>query len=169
MFVGVTAVVSMKDAEAAASVQDKLIRLVESAGVGDPSRRPRVRNFRFAGKTVHVLESGEKNFPLAPAWCLTDKHLIVALYPEAVKAFLARGPKSPSLAQAEAVTSALSGEGQVLAVSYFDTPRLFDRSRGPFPPVAPRRRGAQLAPVRRGHASPGGAKGTRSGPAHQRR
>ena len=27
-------------------------------------------------------------FPLAPAWCLTDDHLVVALYPEAVKAFL---------------------------------------------------------------------------------
>jgi hypothetical protein len=128
MFTGATAVVSLKDPEAAADVQKKLLALLESAGkrVPDARRRPHVRTFPFAGKTVHVFDSGEKNFPLAPAWCLTDKHLVVALYPGAIKAFLARDKTFESLAKVSEVSAALEGKGQPVALSYADTRRVFD-------------------------------------------
>jgi hypothetical protein len=162
LFVGVTVVVSIKDAEAARAVEKTLIHLAESAardagfearkvGEGEqprpvprpPSRGVRVRNFTFAGKTVQVFEAGEKNFPLAPAWCLTDKHLVVGLYPEAVKAFLARGDGFQALTKAPEVAAALEGEGQILALSYVDTRRLFDLIY-PFVPVGVAFTAAQL-------------------------
>jgi hypothetical protein len=137
MFTGATAVVSLKDAEAAADVQKKLLALVESAGkrVRDARRRPHVQTFTFAGKTVHVFDPGEKNFPLAPSWCLTDKHLVVGLFPEAVKAFLARDKNFQPLTKAPGVSAALAGEGQAIALTYADTRRVFDLVY-PFAPVA---------------------------------
>jgi hypothetical protein len=126
-FTGVTAVVSLKDPRAAAAAQQKLLDLVESEAARVPERRrTRVEKFTFAHQTVHVFEAGQKGFPLAPAWCLTDKHLIVAAYPEAIKGFLARGGTFRPLAQAPAVAAALEGEGQAVALSYADTRRIFD-------------------------------------------
>jgi Protein of unknown function (DUF1559) len=136
MFTGVTAVVSIKDADAAEGLQKKLLALVEAAGKNAPDarRKPHVVKFNFSGKTIHVFQSGEKNFPLAPSWCITDKHLIVALYPEAVKAFLARGRSFQSLNKVPEVSTAMGGDGQVVSLSYVDTRRVFDLAY-PFLPV----------------------------------
>jgi hypothetical protein len=135
MFIGVTAVVSIKNGEAAASLQKKLIGLVESAGEGAPDarQRRRVESFTFAGKTVHVLDLGA-NLPLAPAWCLTDNQLVVGLYPEAIKAFLARNRGFQSLSKVPEVMSALADGGQAMGFCYTDTRRLFDLTY-PFLPV----------------------------------
>ena len=37
----------------------------------------------------------EGDFPVAPSWCLTDKELIVALFPQNVKAYLVAGAGFP--------------------------------------------------------------------------
>ena len=101
MFTGLTAVVSLKDAKAAADTQAKLLRLVEAARgqQPDPRRGPRIEKVAFAHHTIYVLDVRERDFPLAPAWCVTDKHLIVALFPEAIKAFLSRGKAFQPLTQ----------------------------------------------------------------------
>jgi hypothetical protein len=127
-FIGVTAVVSVKDSAAAAAAQRRLLQLAEAAGQQgpDPRRRPRVDTFDCAGQTVHVLDARQPGFPLAPSWCVTDKHLVVALYPEAVKAFLARGKGFQPLSRVPEVAGAMAGEGHVVALSYMDTRRLFD-------------------------------------------
>ena len=98
MFTGLTAVVSLKDARAAADTQAKLLRLVEAARgqQPDPQRGPRIEKVAFAANTIYVLDVRERDFPLAPAWCVTDQHLIVALFPEAIKAFLSRGKALPA-------------------------------------------------------------------------
>jgi hypothetical protein len=128
MITGVTAVVSIKDADAAASVQKKLIALAEDAGKGAPDarRRPTVEKFEFGGKTVHVFDARDKSFPLAPSWCLTDKHLIVAAYPAAIKGFLSRGKGFAGLDKVDAVRAALEGDGQLICLTYADTRRVFD-------------------------------------------
>jgi hypothetical protein len=128
LFTGVTAVVSLKDADAAARVEKRLIGLAQAAGAGLPDgrHRPRVETFSYAGKKVHVFDSGERDFPIAPAWCLTDKHLVVAAYPTSIKAFLGRGKTFESLAKAPAVAAVLEGQGQLCFLSYADTRRIFD-------------------------------------------
>jgi hypothetical protein len=130
MFTGVTAVVSLKDRDAAEAVQKRFLASIEAAGKAAPDerRRPRVEEFEFAGKTVHVFESGDKSFPLAPSWCLTDKHLVVAVFPESIKAFLSRGKTFQSLLstpEAE-VKAALEGDGQLVSLAYVDSRRVFD-------------------------------------------
>ncbi len=136
MFTGVTAVVSIRDADAAATVQKKLLAMAEAAGKDAPDahRRPRIEKFTFAGKNVHVFDARDKSFPLAPSWCLTDKHLVVSAYPEAIKAFLSRGKTFQSLAGVADVKAALEGEGQLVTLSYVDTRRVFDMVY-PFLPV----------------------------------
>jgi hypothetical protein len=69
-----------------------------------------------------VVDVGS-GIPLAPSWCLTDKQLIVALYPQSIKALLARTTAEGSLADVPAVAAALK-EGPV-ALGYQDTPALF--------------------------------------------
>ncbi len=135
MFVGVTAVLSLKDADAAASVEKKLMQLARSSGERNgPGAHPRIETFTFAGKAIHVFHAGAHDFPLAPAWCRTDRHLVVALYPEAVKAFLGRSKRFQGLSQDSRVSAVLEGEGQPLAFSYVDTRRVFDLVY-PFLPV----------------------------------
>jgi hypothetical protein len=128
MFTGLTLVVSLKDARTATETQDKLLHLVEAAREQqpDPRRGPHVAKFSFARHTIHVLDLGGRDVPLAPAWCLTDKHLIVALYPEAIKAFLSRGKRFQPLTRDPEVNAALGGGRKPLAVVYTDTRRLFD-------------------------------------------
>ncbi len=123
LLTGLTAVVSVKDADAAAALERKLVALLPAA---DDRHRPRIESFTFAGKTVHVFDSRSKGFPLAPSWCLTDKHLIVAAYPGAIKAFLMRGKTFQSVARIPEVAQALEGEGQLVALTYTDTRRVFD-------------------------------------------
>jgi hypothetical protein len=128
MFTGLTLVASLKDAQAAEATQAKLLRLVEAAREqqSDPQRGPRIAKVAFAGHTIHVLEVRERGFPLAPAWCVTEKHLVVALFPEAIKAFLSRGKGFQPLTSVPEVSAALAGDGKTLAIIYTDTRRLFD-------------------------------------------
>jgi hypothetical protein len=128
MFTGVTAVATVKDHEAALAAQKKFLQAAESMGadVPDPHHRPRVEQFTFAGQTVYVFDPREKGFPLAPAWCLTDKHFVVAPFPQAIKAFLTRDKSFEPLTQVPDVAAALGGEGGAVAVSYTNTRRVFD-------------------------------------------
>ncbi|HEX5273375.1 MAG TPA: DUF1559 domain-containing protein, partial [Gemmataceae bacterium] len=128
MFTGVTAVVSVKDRDAAEAVQKRLMAMAEAAakGAADERHRPRVEEFKFAGKTVHVFDAHEPGFPLAPSWCLTDTHLVVGLFPESIKAFLSRPKAFQSLTAVPEVKAVLEGEGQLVSLSYTDTRRVFD-------------------------------------------
>ena len=128
LFTGVTAVMALKDPERAAATHQKLLGVLEKAfnKEGGPNPRPQVEKITFAKKTIYILQVRERGFLVAPSWCLTDKHLIVSLYPQAIKAFLARGSRAPSLTQEPAVEAALAGEGELLKLTYLDTRRIFD-------------------------------------------
>ncbi|MBV9126100.1 MAG: DUF1559 domain-containing protein, partial [Planctomycetes bacterium] len=127
LLTGLTLVVSLQDAQAAADTQAKILRLVEAAREQQPGqpRRLRIQKLAFAGHPLYILLVGG-DFVLAPAWCVTDKYLVVTLYPEALKGFLKRGPAFQPLAQVPEVRAALAGDGETLALLYTDTPRLFD-------------------------------------------
>ena len=95
MFTGVTAVITLKDPERAAATHQKLLGVFENAfnKEGGPTHRPQVEKITFAKKTIYILQVRERGFLVAPSWCLTDKYLIVSLYPQAIKAFLRVGPR----------------------------------------------------------------------------
>ena len=104
---GVTAVVSLKDPKQAAATQARLLELFhqgtqaaeqqadEDAG---PYRRyrlpPRIEPVEFSGRTIYVFDGGARDFPFAPAWCLTDKEFVVAVGAQSIKAYLCARPIS---------------------------------------------------------------------------
>ncbi len=123
---GLTAVVSLKDAKRAAATHEKLIALVKAAVYGaPPDLVPRIEEFQFAGRQVYSLNVPDAEFPVAPSWCLTDKELIVALFPQNVKAYLARGADFQSLAAAPEVAEVLKAESGPIMLSYQNAPELF--------------------------------------------
>ena len=136
MFTGVTAVVSLKDANTAKSTHQRLLGLAQGMLMrpgADPRRTPRIETFECAGQTVYSLQPRERDVFVAPTWCLTDKELIVGLYPQAVKAYLMSGD-APSLAKLPEVAAALEGDG-TLMLAYSDQRRLAELIY-PFLPVA---------------------------------
>ncbi len=131
---GLTAVVSLKDPEKAQTTHDKLLSVIQrELEKEDSRRRPKIHQFEFAGHKVYYFDVAEKEFPLAPAWCLADNELIVATFPQNIKAFLSRGSDFRSLATVSEVAAALD-EGQLLGLGYADVPQLFQLAY-PFVPM----------------------------------
>ena len=137
----------VKDAKRLAATHEKLVALIKAEFAADEKRAeerakaaakdqpmrsyyrrrpaPRIVQFQFAGKDVFFFDSGEE-VPFAPAWCLTDKELIVALFPQNVKAYLSRDAKYRSLATSPEVAAALKAGDGPLVLGYCDTPKLFE-------------------------------------------
>ncbi len=132
---GLTGVVQVKDHDRLQSTLSKLIALFHDRVEGRPEmpnevgsahvrpRRPRIVKTTFAGQTVYHFDIPDGDFPLAPAWCLTEKELIVATFPQNVKAYLSRGKNFQSLAAVPDVAEAME-KGDAVALSYCDTRKL---------------------------------------------
>jgi len=58
--------------------------------------------------------------PFLPAWCISDKHLILSLSPQNIRAFLSRDPAGGSLADVPAVAAKLKADSPVV-LTYQDT------------------------------------------------
>ncbi|MGO8691020.1 MAG: DUF1559 domain-containing protein [Thermoguttaceae bacterium] len=93
---------------------------------GPPPRpRTRIEQLHFAGQDIYFV-SGGNGLPFAPAWCLTPKELIVALFPQQIKAYLTRGADFKSLATAADVAALVRPGEAPVALSYFDGRKLLD-------------------------------------------
>jgi hypothetical protein len=129
LLTGLTAVVEVRDAKRLAAVEEKL--RVAVAGLMErnamPGRgKPSIEKLPFAGRDVYFLNNAATGFPFAPAWCLTEKELVVALLPQNIKAYLSRGPEFRSLARQPEVAQVLAEGGGPIWLCYTDTPGLFE-------------------------------------------
>ena len=70
---------------------------------------PRIVKTDFAGQAIYDFDIPDHDFPLAPAWCLTEKELIVSTFPQNIKSYLLRGKDFQSLA---AVPDVARGAGE---------------------------------------------------------
>ena len=125
---GLTAVVSLRDAERFAATHEKLLAMAQGmlSQQRGPRGGPEIREVEFAGRTIYVFDAGEEEFPLAPSWCLTDGELVAAPFPQNVKAFLSRGMQHRSLAEVPQVAAMFEeGTGPVV-LTYYDTKALFE-------------------------------------------
>jgi hypothetical protein len=129
---GLTAVVNLRDHDRLLAANGKLIlgtvagRVARGLSGGQqPDRGPMISQLQFAGHTIFFLKSAGELMPFAPAWCITDKELIVALYPQNVKAYLDRKQPIASLAEVPAVGGLFAGGEAPMAAAYCDTPELF--------------------------------------------
>jgi type II secretion system protein G len=122
---GLTAVGQLKDAKRAAATNQKLVSVLKAALEETGTRfGGRIKQFKCAGQDVFMLDL-PGGVPVAPSWCVTDKELIVALFPQNVKAYLLRGPEYQSLAAEPEVAEMLKAEPGPAVVSYLNTPDLF--------------------------------------------
>lgn len=122
MFTGLTLVVDVEDHESMAESLQQLRDLIIREGRNEG---PQVRQFRFAGEEVNYLDVRQPRFPLAPAWCLTDKQLVVGLFPQAVKDHLARGA-TESLATAPRIAELMQAENGPMKLAYVDARKTFE-------------------------------------------
>ncbi len=127
---GLTAVVKIDDHRRLAATEEKLVaRLKAEFGQNETDRRRlagRIEEFKFAGQDVYFFNARDNDFPLAPSWCLTEDALIVATFPQNIKAYLSRGPQFESLATVGEVAPLLQSAGGPTMLAYCDTPRLFE-------------------------------------------
>jgi len=139
---GLTMVVSLKDAKQAIATQARLAsQLAQRKAVGLPrgadpriveqwgkwTRRPGIDIVEFAGKQIYVVNSdGKSGSVVAPSWCVTDRELIVALFPQSIKAYLSRPADFESLAESPDVAKAFQGDGGPIKITYCDSRRVFD-------------------------------------------
>ena len=128
---GLTAVVEVRDRAGVQPALDALVgwyrRMYPQPAAGaEPGQRgpPVLDDLEFRGERLYVLGLAD-TVPLAPTLCLTGKQLIVAAYPQSVKAYLARGANFPSLMEVPQLRAALTSNGVPLAIAYQDTPAVF--------------------------------------------
>ncbi len=126
---GLTGVVSIGDRTQFSKSYAAILRVVRRAvgGAADPFGRGGqqfIRRFRFEGNEVHYVPNSEIGF--APAWCATDRELVVAMSPQNVKAYLTRQADRKSLAALPEIASLFASGDDLLAVGYLDAPKLFE-------------------------------------------
>ena len=132
VFTGLTLVVSLKDAQRAAATHAKLLKLWPRPSSEEDDLAmyrpgpPRLETQEFAGKQIYSVDLGPRRAFMAPAWCMTEKELIVALFPQSIKAYLSRPAGFKSLAQTAEVAQAFQGETGPLKLAYCDSRRVFD-------------------------------------------
>jgi len=128
VFTGMTAVVSVDDREKLAAANERLVAALRAMFASAEGRRgvPQIDQFEFAGRTVYVFNARTPQFPLAPAWCLTEKELVVAAFPQNVKAFLSREASAGSLASVPEVAAAMTSADPPIVLCYNDTPKIFE-------------------------------------------
>jgi hypothetical protein len=133
---GLTAVVPVKDRERLLKAHDKLLSAAPRAPKPQPpnpqggngnvrTRGAFVADFQYGGRKVHFMNFIGDEVPFAPAWCITDKELIVSPFPQMIKARLSRGTGAGSLADVPEVAQCFQGGRQPRALFYQDTRTIF--------------------------------------------
>ena len=120
---GLTGVVKVKDHARLQATLEKLI-VDFPGGSGQPvaAGEPRLVKTPFAGQVIYFLDIPHSQLPLALAFCLTQKELIVSTFPQNIKSYLARGKDFESLAVVPEVSRAL--DAGAVGLTYCDTRKL---------------------------------------------
>lgn len=126
IFTGWTAVAEAKNPAALRAVTATIVDRVKQfedmmRARGGRVRMVGVRELEVGNNTVHFLNFVGEESPVAPAWCVTDKHLIVSLFPQGVAAFLNRGAGAKSLASLPHVKEALAANRPPVSLLHVDS------------------------------------------------
>ncbi len=115
---GLTIVAPVKDRERLAKSIDRLIDTLSDHGGPEGLG---IKHTKFRGQQIFFLNSTSSELlPLAPAWCVSDTHLILSLSPQNVRAFLSRDRAAGTLADVPAVAERLK-PGDAVYIGYQDT------------------------------------------------
>ena len=94
LFTGLTLVVPVRDYDKLVTAHDKLVHLIRQEMGPEPpastsGRRPRgvtIKEVTISKQKIYFMNFIGAEFPFAPAWCITDKYLVVSLFPQGIKA-----------------------------------------------------------------------------------
>ncbi|MFW5693359.1 MAG: DUF1559 domain-containing protein, partial [Thermoguttaceae bacterium] len=127
---GAVAVAGVDDHAALAAAHAKLLAFAKSQVPPDsePSRRPspQIEQFEHAGQTVYFFNARRSDLPYAPAWCLTEKELIVSPFPQGIKAYLSRPADAASLESSPDMEAAMGSPTGPTGLFYLDSKRVFE-------------------------------------------
>ena len=127
LMAGWTLTVAVRDKARLQATHEKLLQVVQAQFAQAPEgRAPRITTFEVNGLTAHTLDVPATEFFVAPSWCLTDSKLVIALYPQALKSYLAPRDTQESLADHPAVASLLSAAQGPCALTFQDTRGQFE-------------------------------------------
>jgi hypothetical protein len=117
LFTGLCATVKVRDRAKVAKVIDQSLKLLKAAATGDRDRPAfSVRTTEVGSKTISYVQVAAPS-PVAPAWCLADDTLIVALSPTMVRAHLTRDSGAKTLADVAMIGEKLASR-DVMSLSY---------------------------------------------------
>ena len=122
---GLTAVIQVEDRRQLAETQAKFLARAREE-LGERRRGPRIDQFPFAGHDVFVFNARDDDFPLAPSWCLTDDALVIAPFPQNIKAYLSRGDDHRSIAEVPEVAGLFESGAGPVKLWYVDTKPVFE-------------------------------------------
>ena len=125
LITGWTATLSLDDPGHARRTHDQISNILRGMMLQN-ARAPQIRSVDFHNNTIYTLAVPESGFPLAPSWCMTDRHLVFGLFPQGVKAHLARGEDAQSLASIRMVAESFAADGDPILVAYQDAQTLFN-------------------------------------------
>jgi hypothetical protein len=134
IFTGLTAVVDVRNHDRLVAANAKLVfgslfggMAKEATQPGRGRSEPLIKQTRYGEQTIFYLARGGEFMPFSPAWCITDKEFVAALYPQNVKAYLERAAQTgpPSLADAAILTEQFE-RAKPIVVSYVDTQAAFN-------------------------------------------
>lgn len=113
-----------------ASMEKKLVERWRRRALweGEPGKSRLRRGYTLgtmeaAGCTVHFVRTVGREEPVAPAWCVNDTHLVVAAFPQAVRAHQLRQKTKRRSRLAEV----LAGNRKSFSVSFVHSRRLVER------------------------------------------
>lgn len=101
-------------------------RFVEPQPMGPMSMigSAKIKEKTIGGKKYYVAKLSNFLLPVSPAYAITDKHLVIGLYPQTVKEFLLRGDETETLDSSELTAKRLGDDS--LAIAQFDSKALFE-------------------------------------------
>ena len=118
LLTGLCATVAVRDRAKIEKILELATRIAESQR---NEERPEfaLRTSKAGDDVIHYLQFLREPVPFAPAWCLTDGELIVAVTPQMVRVHLTRPADEATLAEVPEVATALK-TGDVTSLTYSD-------------------------------------------------
>jgi hypothetical protein len=115
----------VQDAEKAKQVFERLMEVLKLALPGNMdsstfrTRGVFLTKHEFLGRPVHFINTvGDDDVPFAPAFCLTETHLVVALHPQALKGHLRAAQDAKGGFAEKAQKMLQAGGDQTISASY---------------------------------------------------
>jgi len=134
VLLGLTAVVPIRDREALSVIQAKFVASWLATTFQDEFNKDplmpsmfqstaRLHACSFAGRRIYYITDP---VGIAPAWCATDRELIVAMVPQSIMAYLQHNSEHKSLATVPQVGRLIQSPDAPGMLVYVDTAKLFE-------------------------------------------